>query len=69
MLIYSSLAHANLDNAKFDRVGTTMVNFSFASMKNISISNEQLINASSIRGAMLLNGTALREDSSLLAEG
>ena len=65
----ASLAETNLDLATFNRVATIMTNFSFASMKNASISNEQFINASSVRGAILPNGTVIREDPNMLPQG
>jgi uncharacterized protein YjbI with pentapeptide repeats len=68
-LTLATLSHTNLHNAKFNGTITILTNFSFASMKKVCISDEQLNNALSVRGATLPNGTIISHNPNLLPDG
>ena len=68
-LTLTSFYSSKLDRAIFKDAIIVMSNFSFTSLNNASISNEQLSNALSIRGAILPNGTLVDRDPNLLNNG
>ena len=68
-LILTVLSYAKLDKAIFNKTVIVLTNFSFASMTGALITNDQLLNASSLRGATLPNGTKINHDPNLLHDG
>jgi uncharacterized protein YjbI with pentapeptide repeats len=66
-LSLATFYQGNLTDANFDKADVTMANFSFTRMSRmIQISNDQLLSAVSIRGALLPNGSMINEDPNLL---
>lgn len=68
-LTLTSFYSTKLDRAIFNNAILVMSNFSLASLRNASITETQLSNALSVRGAILPNGTVVDRDLNLLTNG
>jgi uncharacterized protein YjbI with pentapeptide repeats len=69
-LSLATFSQGSLTDANFNKADVTMANFSFTKMSKLTqISNEQLLSAASVRGALLPNGSIINEDPNLLRNG
>ncbi|CAF1263741.1 unnamed protein product [Adineta steineri] len=62
-------AYTNLQNANFIDVNVNGINFSHTDLFNAKINDIQLLNAISIRGSRLPNGTYIDQDYNLITNG